>query len=310
MRKRLGRLAAWLVTLGILAYLFTKAPPREVLGALHLARAWTLPVLAFLVLPIYLADAFAMWRTFGWFLARLSFRQILVVRGATYLLAMINYSVGQGAIVYFVHRTRGVPVLRTTGAVLLIMGINIVLLLLLASVGLAVAPEAPPGLRTLVIAGYAGLAFYTLVAWWKPRFLASRPLFEVLLSAGLRGHLKALVVRVPHLASLVLFTYTALRAFGVHVPLEQAVLYLPLIYLVAVLPISVSGIGPTEGLMVKFFAPYAAGDHPVAVVVAASLVAKMVSLAVQALVGVVCLKSELARDLPRAPVEASSVTGS
>jgi hypothetical protein len=48
----------------------------------------------------------------------------------------------------------------------------------------------------------------------------------------------------------------------------------------------------------------------VAVVVAASLVAKMVSLAVQALVGVVCLKSELARDLPRAPVEASSVTGS
>jgi hypothetical protein len=58
-------------------------------------------------------------------------------------------SVGQGAIVYFLHRTRGVPVLRTTGAVLLIMGINIVLLLLLASVGLAVAPEVPPGLRTL-----------------------------------------------------------------------------------------------------------------------------------------------------------------
>ncbi len=41
------------------------------------------------------------------------------MRGATYLLAAVNYNVGQGAIVYFVHRARGVPVVRGLATVLL-----------------------------------------------------------------------------------------------------------------------------------------------------------------------------------------------
>ena len=103
---------------------------------------------------VYLADSFAIWKTFGWFLTRMSFKDVLLVRGATYLLAAINYNVGQGAIVYFVHRTAGAPILRGIATVLLMMGINVLALLFLATAGLAIAPDVPqrgerPGHRRL-----------------------------------------------------------------------------------------------------------------------------------------------------------------
>ena len=66
---------------------------------------------------------------------------MLLVRGATYLLAAINYNVGQGAIVYFVHRATGAPVMRGVATILLVIGINVLALLFLATAGLAVAPD-------------------------------------------------------------------------------------------------------------------------------------------------------------------------
>src|SRR3954451_21678253 len=142
MRNRVGRIAAWIVALGLLAYLLRRVPPGQVLQAVKAAAPWTVPVLVVLVFFVYLADSLAMWRLCGWFVARLSFREVLVVRGATYLLAIINYALGQGVIVYFVNRSRGVPVSRGTAAVLLVMGINVLMLLALATLGLAFVPQA------------------------------------------------------------------------------------------------------------------------------------------------------------------------
>src|SRR6185436_792506 len=118
MRARLGRIAAWAETAGALGWLFWKTPVTEVAGALKQAAPWTIPAVLAAVILIYIADSFAIWKTFGWFLAKLPFRDVVLVRGATYLLAAINYSVGQGATVYFVHRPRGVPVMRGVATVL------------------------------------------------------------------------------------------------------------------------------------------------------------------------------------------------
>src|SRR5262249_31287915 len=151
-----------------------------------------------------------------------------------------------GAIVYFVHRATGTPVLRGVATVLLIMGVNILALLFLATAGLPFAPDLPH-LAIVITAGlWAGLAVYAVVVALRPRWLASRPIFDVLLSAGLGGHLRALVVRLPHIASLIVFQLSMLRAFGVAVPLSQAIVALPAVFLVAVLPISVQGLGMAQ----------------------------------------------------------------
>ena len=124
-------------------------------------------------------------------------------------------------------------------------------------------------------------------------------MFEVLLNAGLGGHARALAVRIPHIAALVVFQFSALHAFGIRVPLVDAMATLPVIFLVAVLPISVQGLGTTQATMGYFFARYAPGDAAAqeAAVVAASLVAQAIALGFQGLLGIICLKSRVGRAL-------------
>jgi hypothetical protein len=299
MRKRLIRLAAWTVTAGLLVLLFRRISVGEVVAAARGAAGWTIPVALLGAVAIYLADSFAIWKTFGWFLARLSFVDVLLVRGATYLLAAINYNVGQGAIVYFVHRVAAVPVIRGAATILFIMGINVLALLLLATVGLAAAPAVPHAVAVIVVVAYAGLAVYVVALVARPRWLASRPLFEVLLGAGLPGHARAVAVRLPHIAALFAFQICMLRAFGVAVPVVEAVAALPVVFFIAVLPISVQGLGTTQAAMIFFFARYGPGDRAAqqAAVLTASLVGQALVLSFQAVLGIACLKSRVGRAL-------------
>jgi hypothetical protein len=308
MLKRLARLAPWLVTAGLLFFVFKKIDFADVVAKTRTAAPWLIPVCFATVGAIYVADSFAIWQTFGWFLAPLTYAQVLAVRGATYLLAIINYNVGQGAIVYFVHRATGAPVMRGVATVLLIMGINVLALLVLATVGLGVAPDVPHSVAVVLGAAYAGLAVYGLIVWRKPRWLASRPIFDVLLSAGISGHLRALMVRVPHIAALVAYQTSMMWAFGVDVPLAQAIVALPIVFFIAVLPISVQGLGTTQVAMTFFFARYAPGDKVAqeAAVVAASLSSTAIATMLQAAIGLVCLRSRVGKELKTAAADAQA----
>jgi hypothetical protein len=302
MRKKLGPILGWAVTIAILIFLFRKIQIDDLAKSIRGAYWWAVPANAIFIIAVYLADTFAIKKTFGWFVAPLSYREVLIVRGATYLLALVNYTVGQGAIVYFVHRSRGVPLLRGTAAVLLIMGINILMLLVLASIGLVISPDVPGVLRTVVLIAYAGLAVYIVAVAVQPRWLASRPIFDVLLSAGVRGHLKCMAVRLPHILSLIGLTWFSLAAFGVVVPITQAILCLPIVYFVAVLPISFQGLGTSQAMLIHFFADYAPGptkDARWATIIAASLVSQGIAFIIQLSIGLFCMRNQLARNLAR-----------
>jgi hypothetical protein len=300
MRKKLGPLLGWAVTIAILVYLFRTISFSKVGDAIHAAYWWAIPADAVLILAVYLADSFAIKKTFGWFVAPLSFREVLIVRGATYLLALINYTVGQGAIIYFVNRSRGVPILRGTAAVLLVMGVNVLVLLVLASAGLLMTTDVPPILRLVVLIAYGGLAGYIALVAWKPGWLASRPIFDVLLSAGVSGHLRAMAVRLPHILTLLVLSWVSLAAFGVVVPIAKAVLFLPIVYFVAVLPISFQGLGTSQAMLIHFFAAYAPGktdEARWAAVLASSLVCQAIAFAIQLTIGLLCMRNQLARNL-------------
>jgi uncharacterized membrane protein YbhN (UPF0104 family) len=299
MRTKLRQALPWAVTAGVLGYLFWKTPLSEVWAAMTRAAPWTVPAGAAAIAANFLADSFATWKTFGWFLARLPFRDVLVVRGATYLLAAINYSVGQGAIVYFVHRARGVPVMRGVATVLLIVGTNLLVLLALVTVGLLVGGERPPALPLVAGLAWGGLTVYAVVVAVRPRLLATRPLFDVLLSAGVRGHLKTMAARLPHVAVLIVFWLAMLRGFGVEVPFRLALTALPVVLFIAALPISPQGLGTTQAAMILFFTRYVPPDlgDPHAVVLAASLGGQGIALACQVVIGLLCMRSRLARGL-------------
>ena len=309
MRKKFGTILAWTVTIGILVYLFRAIPLAKVGEAINAAYWWAIPATALIVVAVYLADSYAIKKTFGWFVAPLSYREVLVVRGAIYLLALVNYTIGQGAIIYFVNRSRGVPLLRGTAAVLLIMGVNVLMLLVLASLGLLVAVDVPPELRLVVLTAYAALAVYVSLVALRPGWLARRPIFDVLLSAGVSGHLRAMAVRVPHILSLLALSWVSLAAFGVVIPVAKAILCLPIVYFVAVLPISVQGLGTSQALLIHFFSDYAPGattEARWAAVLAAGLVAQAVAFVIQLSIGLGCMRSQLARGLAP-PTEATAM---
>jgi uncharacterized membrane protein YbhN (UPF0104 family) len=298
----LRRVLPWVVTAVLLYLIFRHVSFAQIVDATRSAAPWTIPVAVLGIAAIYFADSFAIWKTFGWFLAPLSFAQVLVVRGATYLLAAINYNVGQGAMVYFIHRAKGTTVMRGVATLLLVLGINVLALLGLATVGLFIAPDIPRVVRIVVAVAFAGLGVYALAVALKPRWLAERPLFDVLLGAGLGGHLKALVVRLPHIAALVFYLTSMMHAFGVAVPIRQALVTLPLVFFIAVLPISVQGLGTTQAAMIFFFARYAPGNAEAqkAAVVASSLFAQAVSTCLQAVLGLACLRSRTGQELKAA----------
>jgi hypothetical protein len=300
MRRKLGRLAAWLVTAGMLVYLFSRVPFHEVLEKVGQAAPWLVPAMVAIILAVYVADTFAIWKTFGWFVTPMRFPETLALRGATFLLALVNYALGQGALIYFLHRTRGVKLMRAAAAVLLIMGINLLLLLLLTSLGLVLGAGALPELRTIVLIGYLGLVVYVVALAVRPAWLTSRPILDVLLNAGLVGHLKCMAVRLPHIITLLVLNHVALLAFGVHVPLLQSVLCIPVVLLVAVLPISVQGLGPTQGAMLVFFTRFAQGStqpEREATILAASLSVQAIASVVQITIGALCIRSQVGRRL-------------
>jgi hypothetical protein len=180
-----------------------------------------------------------------------------VIRAATYVLAVVQYFVGQAAIVGYLHERRGVPVLRASGWILFISGINLGVLLLLAAFGLLVGGVDLPWIWTIPAGvGVASLG-YALLLHKNPRSLADVRLLAPLFEAGIVGHVKAVVVRLPHVLVLIVWHFLALRWFGVKVPALTALVLLPAVFFAAALPISVQGLGVSQAVAIYFFARYA-----------------------------------------------------
>jgi hypothetical protein len=292
---RWRRLAPWMVAIGTLAWLFARVPLDELRAALDRA-----PMAAFIAytvayVPIVLAlDTLATWATFRWSLpdSGLTYRETLDIRGASYLLALLHYGAGQGGIAWFVSRLHHVPLARAAGAVMLIMGVNVIVVALCALVGVLLggAPSAT-ALRWLVLGMALAFPVYLAVIAARPAFLSKLRLLAPLFDAGLKGHAVAVAARLPHIVWLVVAQYFAMRFFDITPPFGVALTLLPIVFVVAVLPISPSGIGTAQATAVALFSDHAprTGD-PRATVLACFLAFQVLALLVQALIGLVFLR--------------------
>ena len=94
----------------------------------------------------------------------------------------------------------------------------------------------------------------------------------------------------------------AMRLFGVHPSVGQALTLLPLIFFVAVVPLSPFGLGTAQATAVALLAPFAQGtseDARQAAVLAYSLSFQMLGMLVQALVGLAFLRRVTRADTVR-----------
>lgn len=201
------------------------------------------------------------------------YREVFLIRGASYLPSMLNHHVGQGWLTYFISKTYGAPLWRVAGATLLVYATTFGCVFLLGTAALPfnrgrIAWLAP----TLGVIALAGVG-YMIVVHLKPAFLRRRQATAPLMEVGVRGHLLALLWRIPHVVVLFIGTWAPFVFFGLEIPLVDALALIPVVMLVTALPITPQGVGTRDVVALELLAGYAPGDHGqrVAAVAAATL---------------------------------------
>jgi hypothetical protein len=288
----LRRLWPWLVGAAILAIVATRIPLDRFRSEIGRGPHLTLAAVDLAVIATVLgSDSVSTWIGLVALRMRRPLREVLAVRGATYLLFLVNYALGQGGFGYYLHRT-GVPALRATGATLFLIGTNLATLLIVTTVAWwAHGATADPALWWTLLGGCAALAVYLAVIAVAPGVLARRQLLAPLFDAGVRGHALAMLGRLPHVTVMVVGHWLALRAWGIAAPFGVSISLMPLVVIASVLPISPAGLGTAQAALLYFFRDYAAGattGDREAVVVAFGVVHFVYGVLASLVVGVAC----------------------
>jgi hypothetical protein len=259
LKKLWKQLWPWLVGVAVVVVLALRVPFDAFGRAVHEGPHLVLAALdTFLLVVVLATDTLATWVSLITVRLRWPMRDVLAVRGATYVLSLLNYVVGQGGLGYYLHKG-GVSTLRATGVTLFIMGTTFVGLLGITTATWLAGSIDNPGIWWTLVGSCIAFAVYLAIIAIAPRFIARREVFAPLFEAGLRGHATTIVARLPHVAMIVIGHWFAMIAWGIPVPFLYAAATLPVVALVTVLPISPAGLGTTQAALIYFFSDYAAG---------------------------------------------------
>jgi uncharacterized membrane protein YbhN (UPF0104 family) len=293
--RRLRGLLPWLLGVAILVWLFQRVELGEV--GRSLARGpWALLVayVAFQLVVLLAVDAWATEVTLDQCGGSPPFREVLAMRGATYLVNLVHYAAGQGAFGWYLARS-GRGGWSAGGALLLLFVTQGLALVIVLSLGLLLAPAwLSARVWPLAAAAIAGILAYLAVIALRPRFAQRIALARPLLLAGLRGHLVAVTARVPHMVVLVLLNWGLYRIWGMPVPLRFGLAVWPVLLFVSAIPLTPAGLGTVQALQIAWFARWAPGDTLAArqaAVLGLTLAQYALALGLQALIGAACLRA-------------------
>jgi uncharacterized membrane protein YbhN (UPF0104 family) len=208
---------------------------------------------------LILADVYATTHVYRRTVAPVKFKELLVVRAAAYLPSMVNHHVGQAWLTYFLSKAYRAPLSRAAGATLIVYVTTFGALFAFLLVGLPLNHHRQPWLLpTIAVVGAGGVA-YAAMLLWRPRALSNRKVLEPLFAMGLRGHLVAILVRLPHVFAQFLGAWVPFLFFGVKIPFSDALALMPVLMFVVTLPVSPQGVGTRDAMSLALFSSYAPG---------------------------------------------------
>lgn len=263
--KTWKRLLPVAVSCAILIYLFWYVDIRLCFSALMNADMTIyLPSVIVLIIVTFLLDTQNLAATLKHFHYPLSWKNAFALRGVTYLIMTIDYSVGMGVLIYYLKKHLGIPVMRSTGLMAFFNGITQKALVYMAIIGLIILSPISALLRNLLLLfiGFAILDFLFIIVLKKlpSRGLALKiknlNLLKVFHEASWRTYCILLFWRIIYYAFFIVFFYVAVRAFNMQIPLIALIAYVPIILLVISLPIAPGGFGTAQATMLVLFKDY------------------------------------------------------
>jgi hypothetical protein len=242
------------------------------------------------------------------FNAPLRFRDIVPIRASMYLLALINTNLGQGGVAWYLHRRAGIPFLEVLSSILFIALMEVYQLFLFSTLGMIFYHPSSPAQQTIVhvlrigyTAGWLALAMLVgffaearrsdrIRAWIAAGRL--RTVARTFIAARPRDYAIVLAIKAPSFLASLLTQYFALSLYGIAIPLVKLVLFLPLVFLAAALPIAVAHLGTSQAAWLLFFS----ANAPAATILAYSLAAHFTFMFCNGLIGL-CFLPRASREL-------------
>jgi hypothetical protein len=277
--KSARRLASIVLTAAIFAVILRRVPLAALADALREADVGVFLALMVPNTLFYFAwDTLILTVVIRWFHGEVRYRDLLPVRAASYVVGFFNTNLGRGAMAAYLTRTLRAPFLELGSTVLFLVLTEYTQLVIWALLGLL-------GLRSevsrslLSVAGAVTL-FWLVVRWLlAPRDWSLARTFRLATPARCA---QIVLLRAPMFLVSLLVHYHAAHAFGIQIPFLQMLTFLPVIFMLAALPVTIAHLGTTQAAWIFFFGAYA----PAPRLLAFSLAAHLVFTATRAFLGV------------------------
>lgn len=319
LKKIIKKLSPWIFTAIIFGFLFKSIPAAGVIQSIKLANLplfVTYSVLYFAVMM--LIDCLGLQWALKRFSASVSFGETILMRGATYLLMLVNYNAGQGAMSLYLHKTHGAPVFKTLGTVFFISMIDMSILLgpaVITALNVNIEFEGKPLNHLILKAGLLTYSIFILwILFWKLlkspsgsfflqqkwiRFFYEKPLFDTFKEADWVDYVKIITLRIPPLLLVAGSFFFWSHSFGIPLPLTDIFVYSPIILIAGTLPITPGGVGAVQALCIKLFQDQTTSQMPTnslvsaaQTILAASLLWGMANAVLKLLFGLYCLSKK------------------
>jgi hypothetical protein len=306
---RWKKIAPYLVTLFIFGLIFWRIPISRVGAALE-----QVPIVKFLCvflpfsLVYWVIDSFCLTWAVRRFNAPLRLRDIMPIRASMYLPALINTNLGQGGVAWYLHRKASIPFLEVLSSILFIALMEVYQLFLFSTVGIVFYHSASPGPSKIVgvmRVAYvvATLLLFAVIALFAEARRSQRvhawisagrfgSIAQTFLAARPRDYAIVITIKAPSFLLSLLTQYLALWLFGITIPFVNLILFLPLVFLAAALPIGVAHLGTSQAAWLLFFS----ANAPAEKILAYSLAAHFTFMFCNALIGL-CFIPRAIREL-------------
>jgi len=230
--------------------------------------ATALPQITFWIFEVLITE-----RHLIWFHGKFSFKDFLWVRGAIYLLVMINTSLGFGGVCVYIWKKSKISWIKLSGIMvfrylLTIWGLTILMILTIIFLYFYGEFEKM-GIKILIL----GPIMFSLFAWmidtwffWHndrhfglTRLIVKNPeneFWTAFRNASLKQWILTWIISICPFIIYLIGIYFQLISFNVHIPFFKFILYSPLAMVVSDIPISFAGFGTTTISFIKFFGSY------------------------------------------------------
>lgn len=241
-----------------------------------------------------------------WFHGPVRYRDLLPVRAVSYVVSLMNTHLARGALAYYLTRQLRMPFFQLASSVVFLWLVEATHLALWATCGMLLFAGRMPAGLFWVPAGFVAfwLVFLLYVrrdfAPWRVllaplgRFFPPLPgrrrvrdwaILRTFRQAEWKHYGLVILLRAVMFLVALVFHFFAVQSFGMRIPLGELLAFLPIVFILASLPITVAHLGTTQAAWIFFFNDYA----PESQLLAYSLASHLAFMLGRALLGLVFL---------------------